>query len=179
MWRNDANSRNLARSARESPRLSERRKGEELLGGDFGFVGEDADVVVEHFDEAAVQIEHLLRAAFGISQRALAEDTQQGGVAGQDAHITVFARQFGFRDLSVDEQVLRSGHFELERVCHLLQLLGGFQNVVNRALHVESAFRQRVVFAVDDFFEAADCVCQLHVFAGNAGELFGHVEGLR
>ena len=58
-------------------------------------------------------------------------------------------------------------------------LLGGFENFVDRALHVEGLLRDGVVLAIDDFLEAADGIGDLDVLAGEASELLGNVEGLR
>ena len=58
-------------------------------------------MVVEDFDEAAFDVEDLFGAGFGVSEGAVAEDTEQGGVAREDTQVTVLTGQFGFGDLSV------------------------------------------------------------------------------
>ncbi len=137
-------------------------------------------MIVEDLDKSTFNFQNFARAAFRVSERSVAKNAEQGRVAGENTHVTVFTRQLGFGNLSVYQEALRRGYFELESVGHrrLLQFLGGFQNVVNGALHVEGAFRQCIVLAVNDFLEAADGVGQFDVFALQAGKLLGHVEGL-
>jgi hypothetical protein len=60
-----------------------------------------------------------------------------------------------------------------------LHLLGGFENFVDRSLHVEGLFGNGVVLAVNDFLKAADGVRDLYVLARESGELLGNVERLR
>src|SRR3546814_3926163 len=59
------------------------------------------------------------------------------------------------------------------------QLPGLFDRFVDAADHVEGSFGQMVIFAIDHRLEALDRVFQLDELAGDAGEHFGHVEGLR
>src|SRR5882757_363987 len=61
----------------------------------------------------------------------------------------------------------------------LLHFFGGGENVFDSALQVEGLFRNVVVLAFDDLPEAADRVRNLDVGAGDTGEDFGYVEGLR
>src|SRR5436305_1678670 len=58
----------------------------------------------------------------------------------------------------------------------LLHALGALEHVLNRHLHVKRLLGNLVVLAVHDLLEAADRVRHLHILAGEAGELFGHVE---
>ncbi len=60
-----------------------------------------------------------------------------------------------------------------------LHLLGFFNSFVDRADHVESLFRQRVVFTVDDFFKTADRFLQGDVAARLPGEGLRDKEWLR
>src|ERR1700741_5302300 len=60
-----------------------------------------------------------------------------------------------------------------------LHLLGGFEHVLDGALHVEGLLGNVVVLAFDDFLEAAHRIGDFAVFTGDSGELLGDVEGLR
>src|SRR5208282_2935401 len=62
------------------------------------------------------------------------------------------------------------------RCSSLLRLL---DDRVDRPLHVEGAFGDVVVAALDDLLEAANRLGDRHVRAGRAGELLGNVERLR
>jgi hypothetical protein len=57
--------------------------------------------------------------------------------------------------------------------------LSFFDDLINRALHIERPLRQLVVLALDDLLERPDCVLRLHVLAGAAGERLRDEEGLR
>ena len=57
-------------------------------------------------------------------------------------------------------------------------LFSFFNGLLNGADHVKSLFRDIVVFAIDDFFEAANRVLQFHIGAGSSSEGFGDVKGL-
>ena len=57
-------------------------------------------------------------------------------------------------------------------------LFGFFDGLLNGADHIKSLFRNIVVFAVDDLFEAADRVLQFHRGAGRARERLSDVKRL-
>src|SRR5690606_32588717 len=59
---------------------------------------------------------------------------------------------------------------------HFTRLVFGF---LDRADHVESGFRQVIVFTVDNRAETLDRIGKLHELAGRAGKNLGDVEGLR
>src|SRR5881392_2643476 len=59
-----------------------------------------------------------------------------------------------------------------------LHLLGGLEDVLDRADQVEGLLRQAVVLARQDLLEASDRVLELHVLAGRACERLGDVERL-
>jgi hypothetical protein len=59
------------------------------------------------------------------------------------------------------------------------QLLALLYRFLNRSDHVESSFRQMVVFAFDQAFKSFDRVPQVDELAGRAGEDFCNVERLR
>src|SRR5438270_7168205 len=61
----------------------------------------------------------------------------------------------------------------------LLHLLMLGEHVFDRALHVECALRNGVVLPFGDLAESANRIGQLHVLAGEAGELLSDVERLR
>ena len=63
------------------------------------------------------------------------------------------------------------GFFGFVAVCRFLDLF-------DAAFHVEIAFGHFVVFAVEDFLEAADGVGDLDLLAFPAGKDFRHAEGL-
>src|ERR1700712_4137235 len=58
----------------------------------------------------------------------------------------------------------------------LLERLGFFEGLVDRADHVEGLLGQRIALAVDDHFEAADRFLERHVLAVAAGEDLGDEE---
>src|SRR5215213_10275947 len=58
---------------------------------------------------------------------------------------------------------------------HLLRLRDHF---LNRSHHIEGLFRQMVVFAVQNFFEAPDGILQLHILTRRSREGFGNMERL-
>src|SRR5207302_10647890 len=60
-----------------------------------------------------------------------------------------------------------------------LQCLRFLDRLFDGADHVESLFRQMVVFPVDDRLEAADRILERNVLAWRAREGFGDMEGLR
>lgn len=72
--------------------------------------------------------------------------------------------------------VHRSAFILSLRCCHLLGLL---QDLFDSAHEVEGLFWNVVVFAVNDFAEAAHGVFELDVLASETCELFGDKEGLR
>src|SRR4051812_9585994 len=55
----------------------------------------------------------------------------------------------------------------------------GFDDLVDVALHVEGLFRQPVVGAIEDLFEAADGVADADVLARDAREGLGNIHRLR
>ena len=60
-----------------------------------------------------------------------------------------------------------------------MQRLRRLQHFVDGTFQVKSLFRNVVVFAFDDRFEAFHRVGNLDVTSRRAGKLFGHVERLR
>ena len=86
---------------------------------EFRVIGQYPDVIVEHLDKPAVDLQNFLPAAALIGQSALTERTQKRRMPRQDAHITILARQFGFGNLLIDQQPLGRRDFKLERVRHL------------------------------------------------------------
>src|SRR5215469_1847623 len=60
-----------------------------------------------------------------------------------------------------------------------LHLFGGFEHLIDRSLHVKRLFRNIIVLAFDDLFEAAHGVLNLHIASLIAGKLLRHMEGLR
>src|SRR5579863_439452 len=107
----------------------------------------------------------------------------------QNPHVSIFAWHLSFPYLVIDEQALSRSDLQMKGVSHLVPLpdgggsalhpFGGFEYVIDAALHVERLFRQRIVLAIYYFFEAADGVFELDVFARAARELFRDVKGLR
>src|SRR5262245_22457033 len=59
----------------------------------------------------------------------------------------------------------------------LRQGLGLLQHVLDGPGHEEGLLGQLVQLAADDHLEAADAVLEAHIFARDARELLGHVEG--
>ena len=147
---------------------------------EFRVIGQYPDVIVEHLDKPSVDLQNLLPAAALISQSALTERTQERRMSRQDAHITVLAGNSA--SVTCSSTNSRSGvatsSWNVSAMGYPF-IFCALQHVFDRALHVERLLRKLVVLAFDDFLEAADRVCQLHVLALEAGELLGHVERLR
>ncbi len=57
--------------------------------------------------------------------------------------------------------------------------LGFLHGLLDGADHIECLLRDLVVFAVNDFFEAANGVFQFYIVAGRSGKGFGDVKRLR
>src|SRR5690606_22559702 len=127
--------------------------------GGLGLVGQDGDLVVADFHEAARDRETLFLRPAPENEFAKVERRHEGGVVrqngqlafntGGDEHIDPF---FNAHD------ALNSDYFDSERHYGLVlgELAALFDSGVDIANHVESLLGQTVVQTVEDFGEPAD-----------------------
>src|SRR6266480_4851843 len=108
-------------------------------------------------------------------------------MAGQDAKVSVLARDLHFLRHIPHHHLLWSDDLELKSVCHEsspflsggLHLLRGLERFFNRAFHVEGLFWDVIILAFGNAFEALHCIRDLDVASLRAGKLLGHMERLR
>src|SRR5690606_18774972 len=147
----------------------------------FGALGENGDAVVVDLHEAATDEVAMLAPSGPVDELARLHHREEGSVARQHAEAALRARSANLVHLQRDEAALRGHDVEVDghRRTSASHLLGPLEDVLDGAAHEEGLLRNVVVLALEDLLEAPDRVLHLHVLAGNAGELLGHVEGLR
>src|SRR5688572_1916183 len=170
-----------------------------------GPVDEDRHLVVADLEEPPADGETGdLAAGRADAEKAAAEGGDEGGVAGEDPQLPdgqlllllgaveraaapdqIPRRRRHELGFTVEDRPRRADDGDLQgartgSLGHRLDLrpgrLGGGHDLVDGALHIEGLLRQVVVLAGDDGLERLDRVGQLHVPAGDAGELLRYEE---
>src|SRR5208337_19876 len=62
--------------------------------------------------------------------------------------------------------------------CCRLKFFSPLERLLDGTHHVKGLLGNVIVLALDQLFEAADCILELHVAALEAGELLRYIEGL-
>ena len=121
-------------------------------------VGQDRAAVFGYFGEAAGdEVAFGAGAVFVQVHQPAAQAGDQLGVAGQDAEVALGAGDHHHLDVAVQQQAFRADDFERHRHGSdpLVHGFGFLHCVLDGADHVERRFRQVVVLAIDDGFEAS------------------------
>src|SRR5271157_5882795 len=153
--------------------------------GALGGVGENRDLLRQHFGESPCDREVVCVRTSTIADLADGQSGDQRRVTWQNAEFAVLARNLYHLDALTNQQLIGGYDFEFQRVSHRglrlcrFHLLGFFQHFVDGALHVERLFWNIVALAIHDLLEAAHRVLDLHVASLNASKLLSNVEGLR
>lgn len=75
-------------------------------------IGQDADLIVEDFDEATLDCEVYGATRMDVAQDAWGQFRDEGGVTGEHANIAIAAGDFDFGDGIAEEQAFGRGDFE-------------------------------------------------------------------
>ena len=141
-------------------------------------IGEDRDLVGQHLDEAATDVDQLLFSSLTITQDTSLKLRDERSVLGENTKLSLQPRDDDLVYLFTQDTSLRRDDFQIKFVCHRLHLPGRFDHFVNRALHVKGLFRNIIVLSVNDFTEATNRLFEWNQFARDTGKLLGNVEWL-
>jgi hypothetical protein len=148
----------------------------------FRSFSKNAHLVGKDFDKSPGYRKPEPTVADPISKLADFQLREKRRVSGQDAEISLGARNLQFVDMLMNERAFRSDEREIDGpCCHGLsrcEFFSVFEHFLDSSLHVESLLRNIIVLAFDDFPETFDRVRDFHVFAFEAGELLCHEERL-
>jgi hypothetical protein len=93
------------------------------LFGALRRVGQHPHVIFKHFQEAAMHGKSMAAVRQQVGEGASPQLAQKRRVAGQDPHVSVFARKLHLANLFVHQLAFGSDHYQIERVRHGSALL--------------------------------------------------------